>query len=152
MTTAFDSVYDQFLMIVKDFRLEELYQTSEANFLTYLSGWLIPAITDFSPYCGQSLAYTGTTFDETLTEENIKILARMMRIYWLEQEIENITQMSLHVQDKDFKTFAEANNLNAKRETLNGDLEKISQIIVDLRMRDDTLWTNFLNGNFFTPA
>ena len=131
--TSFNDIYDQFLMMVKDYRLNSLYESSVTNFTTHLSGWLIPAITDFNR-CDQSLEYTGTDFTETLSPKNIKILAMMMKRYWLNQEIENITQMSLHVQDRDFKTFAEANNLNAKKDKYILDMEEISQTLVDYGM------------------
>ena len=145
MTTSFDSIYDQFLMFAKDYRLNSLYSTSVTDFTTYLSGWLIPAITDFVR-CDQSLAYTGTTFTVTLTQKNIKILALMMKRYWLKQEIENITQMSLHVQDRDFKTFAEANNLKAKQDAYILDLEEVSQMIVDYGFEYSVDWDAWENG------
>lgn len=136
-------------MFVKDYRLTELYNASQTNFNTYLSGWLIPAITDFKN-CNQSLAYSNLSFTETLTQENIKILALMMKRYWLKQEIENITQMSLHVQDRDFKTFAEANNLKEKQALYQSDLEEVSQMLVDYGL-DNVNWADWLNGVFFVP-
>ena len=145
MTTPFSSVYDQFLMLAKDYRLNALYNSSVTDFTTYLSGWLIPAITDFVR-CDQSLTYTGTTFAETLTQKNIKILALMMKRYWLKQEIENITQMSLHVQDRDFKTFAEANNLRAKLDAYGIDLEEVSQMLVDYVMDYVIDWDSWETG------
>jgi len=145
MATPFTDVYDQFLMLVKDYRLNQLYESSETDFTTYLSGWLLPAITDFSR-CDQSLAYTSNTFDETLSRSNIKILALMMKRYWLKQEIENITQMSLHVQDRDFKTFAEANNLSAKKDAYILDLEEVSQMLVDYVLDNVVDWDAWENG------
>lgn len=145
MATPFSDVYDQFLMMAKDYRLNQLYESSVTDFTTYLSGWLLPAITDFKR-CDQSLAYANNAFTATLTRENIKILALMMKRYWLKQEIENITQMSLHVQDRDFKTFAEANNLNSKREIYMLDIEEISQTLVDYVMDNVIDWDAWESG------
>ncbi len=74
----------------------------------------------------------------------------LMKKYWLKQEIENITQMSLHVQDRDFKTFAEANNLQQKQNVYLSDLEEVSQRLVEYGL-DNTPWSQWLNGVFFVP-
>ena len=149
MATTFSEVYDQFLMIVTDYNLITLYNASVTDFETYLSGWLIPAITDFSS-CNQSLSYSGTTFSLVLTEENIKILAMLMKKYWLEKQIADIRQMALHVQDKNFKTFAEANNLTAKLKLYTEQKEEVSQALVSYGLADNNKWVNWLAGNFFT--
>jgi len=137
-------------MFVKDYRLVALYNTSPSDYATYLSGWLIPAITDFKN-CKQSLAYSSSSFTETLTEENVKILSLLMKKYWLKKEIADITQINLHIQDRDFKTFAEANNLNAKQATYQADLEEVSQMLVDYGFDDSTMWADWLTGVFYTP-
>ena len=150
MATPFTTIYDQFSMFVKDYRLVALYNTSPSDYATYLSGWLIPAITDFKN-CKQSLAYSSSSFTETLTEENVKILSLLMKKYWLKKEIADITQINLHIQDRDFKTFAEANNLNAKQATYQADLEEVSQMLVDYGFDDSTMWADWLTGVFYTP-
>jgi hypothetical protein len=117
MTTPFSTIYDQFMMFVTDYRLNELYNASVSDFETYLSGFLIPAITDFG-ICNQSLAYSSSTFAETLTQENIKVLALLMKKYWLTKEIDDITQMNLHVTDRDFRVYSESQNMREKQNRL----------------------------------
>jgi hypothetical protein len=73
-----------------------------------------------------------------------------MKRYWLKQEIENITQMSLHVQDRDFRTFAEANNAKAKLDAYELDLEEVSQILVDYGL-NSVDWASWFTGTYFTP-
>ncbi len=148
--TTFGEVYDLFMQYITDYKLVALYNASVTDFETYLSAWLKSAITDFKN-CNQSLTYATGEFTVTLTEENIKILALLMKKYWLAKEIENVNQMNLHVQDKDFKTFAESNNLKEKRETLESDIEKLSQTLVDYGLGNATLWENFYNGVFYVP-
>jgi len=150
MATNFSDVYDQFMMLVSDYRLIELYNASTTDFETYLFGWLKPSISDFKS-CSQSLAYTGTAFDETLTNDNIVILASFMKKYWLKKEIADITQMSLHVQDRDFKTYAESSNLREKRETYIQDLEELSQRLVDYGL-DTVDWDSWFAGTYFSTT
>ena len=150
MGTPFSTVYDFFMMLVTDYKLNNLYTASVIDFETFLSAWLLLAIADFIN-CNQSLAFTSTTFDEDLTQDNIKLLAQLMKKYWLEKEIDNITQMNLHVTDKDFKVYAEANNMTAKQKRLILDKEELSQLLVDYSINSPSLWTNFLAGDFYTP-
>lgn len=150
MTTPFSTVYDQFMMIVTDYRLNELYNSSVPNFETYLSGFLIPAITDFKN-CNQSLSYSSSTFSETLTVENVKILALLMKKYWLTKEIDDITQMNLHVTDRDFRVYSESQNMREKQNRLILELENLSQLLVDYGLVN-TDWSAWLNGEFYNPT
>jgi len=150
LATPFSTIYDQFMMFVTDYRLNELYNASVSDFETYLSGFLIPAITDFKN-CNQSLSYATSIFTETLTEENIKILAMLMKKYWLTKEIDDITQMNLHVTDRDFRVYSESQNMREKQNRLILELENLSQSLVDYGY-DNTDWSAWLNGEFYIPA
>lgn len=150
MATPFSTIYDQFMMFVTDYRLNELYNASVSDFETYLSGFLIPAITDFKN-CNQSLSYATSIFTETLSEENIKILAMLMKKYWLTKEIDDITQMNLHVTDRDFRVYSESQNMREKQNRLILELENLSQSLVDYGY-DNTDWSAWLNGEFYIPA
>ncbi len=149
MGTTFSSVYDLFMQYVTDYKLINLYNSSVPNFETYLSSWLYSSITDFKN-CNQSLAYGAGSFTEDLTQENIKILALLMKKYWLIKEIDDIKQMNLHVQDRDFKIYAEANNMNSKQARLILEQENLSQILVDYGL-DVVDWASWFNGVFFVP-
>jgi hypothetical protein len=149
MATSFSTIYDQFMMFVTDYKLINLYNSSVPNFETYLQGFLIPAITDFKN-CDQSLSYATSSFTETLTEKNVKILALLMKRYWLTKEIDDIKQMNLHVTDKDFKIFAESNNMLAKQKRLVLEQEELSQVLVDYGL-DVVDWSAWFNGVFYVP-
>lgn len=149
MGTPFSDIYDQFMQYVKDYRLVVLYNASVTDFEQYLAGFLIPAITDFKS-CNQSLAYATGSFSATLVQENIKILALLVKKYWLKKEIADVTQMSLHLQDKDFHNYAEANNLMAKEKLYRNDLEEVSQMLVEYGI-ENVDWASWLSGVFYTP-
>jgi hypothetical protein len=149
--TPFISVFDSFSMLTNDYRLTALYQTSAVNFTTYLTGWLEHAVLDFD-VCDQSLAFDSTAgyFSVTLTSNNILILARLMVKYWLEKETNDITQMSLKLQDKDFHTYSENANLQAKSAYLATVKEELSQLLVNYGLKEND-WASWYSGTFFVP-
>ncbi len=150
MTTPFSTIYDQFMQFVTDYRLNELYNTGVPNFEAYLSGFLIPAITDFKN-ANQSLSYSSSTFTETLSVENIKILALLMKKYWLTKEIDDITQINLHVTDRDFRVYSESQNMREKQNRLILEREQLSQLLVDYGL-DNVDWASWFNGEYFVPS
>lgn len=147
MGTELSSIYDLFLLTVTDYRLEALYEASVEDFENYLEAWLRFAIQDFDNYCTQSLAFTNDNFDVVLTEENMIMLAMMMTKYWMQKNVNDITQMNLHVTDRDFKMASEANNLREKKDHLNGMTERISQALIDYSFKH-TDWDSWFNQSF----
>jgi hypothetical protein len=148
--TPLSEVCDNFMMITKDYRLITLYNTSSTDFENYLEGFLVSAIKDFS-ICDQSVAYATGVFTETLTQRNISILAKMMKKYWLEKEVADITQMNLHITDRDYKTYSEAQNLTAKKSILILEREEISQLLVNYSLVTNVDWASWYAGTFYTP-
>lgn len=149
MGTSISTIFDRFTMLVNDYKLTALYQSSETDFETYLKGWLDFAINDFD-VCTQSLVYSGSLFTETLTTENQVILAKIMVKYWLSKEVQDVTQMSIHLQDRDFKTYSEAQNLLAKTSHLDRVKEDISQALVDYGLKTID-WSTWFDGTFYVP-
>lgn len=151
MGTSYSDIFDLFQVHIKDWRLDALYQESPTNWSLQLEAFLVLAVQDFTA-CDQSLTRNDTTqlFDEALSEKNQSVLAAMMVKYWLKREVHDIRQMELHVQD-DFKTFSEAQNLQAKEGALDRVKEEISQLLVDYGYNKSSLWSEWLSGNFYTP-
>jgi hypothetical protein len=149
MTTPFTSVFDLFMMSVTDHRLNALFITSETDFATYLEGWLIPAIAEFTT-CDQSLVYSNSAFTETLTQKNINILMLLMKKRWLEKEVDNILGMTAFIQDRDYKTHAASQNMREKQARLIQMKEEVSQQLVDYGL-GTTDWSAWLNQEFYIP-
>ncbi len=149
--TPFSDIYDLFLVMVTDYKLDRLYDQSQDDFLTYLKGFLIPAITKFTN-CKQKLSY-GTdidgidNFDNNLTDSEKNIIAELMSIQWLNKEINNVTQYNLHLNDTDFKHYAEANNLKEKVAHRDGLREIYNQDMVDYGMNNIN-WDAWGSGNY----
>jgi hypothetical protein len=146
MSTEATEIFDLFMLQQRDYRLTSLYSNSGSSVLnTYLEGFLLFAITKFVPLCTQDLAYDTTTqsFSSTLTMEHKLILAQIMVLYWLEQEVHDISQMRMTIQDKDFKHYSEAQNLTAKKDLLNIKKEEISQLLSEYGYRNSISWSDW---------
>ena len=121
MTTSFTDIYDIFLTQIEDYKIDLLYKDSPERFSAYLFGFLKLAIADFSHICSKDIetySESDGTFSSDLSLFEKKILGSRMSIYWLTKNISDIRQMNLKIQDKDFKFYAEANNLKAKQDWL----------------------------------
>jgi hypothetical protein len=136
-------------MTVTDYRLTALYNLSVPDFENYLEAWLKFAIFDFN-ICDQDLTYDDTTkiFTLDLFSYNKVILATLMTKYWLQKVVSDVTQMNLHVTDRDYKVASEAQNLREKVAYLNIMKEQCSQLLVDYGYRKNTDWSNWNNQIF----
>jgi len=146
--TKTNDIYDLFMMSVSDYRLTDLFNTSEEDFETYLEGFLQFAISDFS-VCNQDLEYDDTSkeFPETLTRENKVILATLMMRWWLQKLVNDITQLNLHITDRDFRVASEAMNLREKTVYLNTVKEQCSQLLNDYSYKNNN-WDSWYGQNF----
>lgn len=142
MGTNFNVVFDIFMTLQKDYLLIELFNNSVEDFEVYLTGFMIQAVEDFSYVCDQKLTYSLLTreFDESLSQKNINILAKLIKKYWMKKMIHNISQLELHVLDKDFTVASEAMNYKEKKDGYILEIEEISHELVEYAYRDSTNW------------
>lgn len=149
MGTSLSEIYDYFMMTVTDYRLIDLFNTSEIEFENYLQAWLEFSITDFDRICDQDLDFDDTSkeFPVVLTRKNKVILSKLMIKYWLQKAVNDITQMNLHVTDRDFKIASESQNLREKVVSLNIVKEDCSQLLQDYGY-EKVDWTEWYNQEF----
>jgi len=150
MATTIDEINDLFLQLVNDYRLTAIFQASGSSALNdYLENWLLFAIDDFDNICTQALTYSTTTqtFSVDLTQKNKNVLAQIMVQYWLQKEVNDVLQMNLFIQDKDFKTHSASTNLKEKRELLNAKREEISQLLLNYGYKNNE-WDDWENQIF----
>jgi len=152
MATSATEVFDLFLSLVSDYRLDSLYATSGSVALgNYVEPWLLFSISEFEDICDQSLTYDSTSgsqmFTETLNQKNINVLSQIMVRYWLTKTVQDILQMNNLIQDHDFSTFSAAQNLREKREYLNMKREEISQLLQDYAYHRNS-WSSWKNQIF----
>lgn len=153
MGSAFSEIFDLFMVQIKDWRLQSLYESSKLDFEVYLSGFLMLSIPQFELVCNQDLSYNEETksFTETLTSDNKVILSKLMVEKWLEKEVQDVNQMNLHLQDRDFKVYSESQNLREKSLHLDKTKEYNSQSITVYSYNKSTDWANWFSGTFYTP-
>jgi hypothetical protein len=147
--TALGEILDLFMTQINDYRLTNLYSQSQEDFETYLQAWLVFSIADFDDICNQSLDYDedNKEFSESLTSKNKIVLATLMMKYWLQKVVNDITQMNLHITDRDFKTASEAANLKEKSAHLALIKEQCSQLLLGYEYKNNT-WEDWYNQEF----
>jgi hypothetical protein len=124
MNTEYSEVLELVLALMKSYGIDTIYNNSGENgiinfFIPYIkvaSGELENnnnSIIDLSKR--NDVLYE---FNEKLTDGKQLIIAKYILIGYLSSETYDILQMKLHLQDGDFKTYAEKNNLDGKLNAL----------------------------------
>ena len=132
MSTPYSDVFNLFLTSIQDYRINKLYSQSVEDMENYLIPFLIKAITNFRK-CKTDLEDRddeNRIFNQTLSTDEKVILSNLMMVEWLTKEVNDILQMRLYLQDTDFKTYSQANNLREKRELLTTMKEMVDKQIV----------------------
>jgi len=117
-------------MLVNDYKLKQIFDAG--NLEEYVEVWLRMAIVDFNRVRTLPLSYSpiSKTFSEVLTDEEISILSQLMVKYWLTKEVNDVLAMENVLQDHDFTRHSEAQNLDAKRNLLNRQIEDCKQLLI----------------------
>lgn len=139
MGTLFEKVYDRALVIIQDYKLDNLARSDYESFLLYLQGILERSIPDFTS-CNTDLSYEEIVGDDgnksiafvnDLSNKEVNILSSIMVYNWFSSKINDVTQFQGHLSNKEFKAHSEAQNLKEKSEYLDRLREKYNQDIVD---------------------
>lgn len=134
MATSFDIIEDLFLISVRDYRIDAL--TSNQTVLQqYLDGFLIKAVPNFTA-CLQDLSYDATarSFTSTFTNLENEILANLMEVEWFKNDVNDVTQINLHLMNREFKLNSENENLKQKSEYLDRAREKAHQLSTEYQL------------------
>jgi hypothetical protein len=147
--TSFDEIYDLSLVSFRDYKLDKLYGISEEDFKNVLQGYLFKAIPKFIG-CKKNLEdfnKTTKTFNSELSLTEQVILSDFLVIEWMTPQILDITQMELHLNDTDFKHYAEQQNLKGKIEVQNILIER-NDVQTTRYGLNNIPWTDWAGGNF----
>lgn len=137
-----------------DYKLNNLYNVNKIDFYEFLSGFLENSCDMFNG-CLSSLAYHYETvvidgdsmemgvFDEELSSKEIYILCLGVCIGWFNYHILDVTQFQLHLSNREFKAYSEANNLKVKQETYNTLFENFNKEIMEYQMKNFDKLTYF---------
>lgn len=79
-------------------------------------------------------------FNTALTDGEQLIFCKYILIGYLTKDKNDILQMRLHLQDGDFKTYAESNNLNAKTNSLEILKEEVGWNVKKSEYKNTNVW------------
>lgn len=131
MATAYSEIYDLFLQRVQDYTLDALYVASTPLFENRLKGWLIGAIPNFQG-CLQDLEDRNditNTFNISLNTSEKVILSKLMLNEWWDTQIDDIRQITLHINVAEAKHYAEGQNLKEKKSAQIVNMEQTERLI-----------------------
>lgn len=138
MPTSFDSVIDQALITVNDYKLINLYKQSEEKFLKRCDSLLVRAIPNFFR-CRTPLDYdlTERTFNNELSLAEISILADLWVIEWFNDEIQVSASIANALQiSGGFHNHSPAQALKEKSTYADKLREKVEQKITDYQLEN----------------
>ena len=143
--TAFTDIYDRALVVMQDYKLDNLANTNYDAFLIFMKGLLTNGIPFFN-CCLNSLDYedveeqeinqngeevtvTNTYFIADLTRKEISILAMCLVYEWFKRDVNDAAQFRQKLSTRDFKTESSYQSLQKRSEYLDKMKEQIVQEI-----------------------
>ena len=143
--TAFTDVYDRALVVMQDYKLDNLAQTNYDAFLIFMKGLLQNGIPFFNCCLnsleyqdveeqeidneGQEITVTNTYFVNDLTNKEISILAMCIVYEWFKRDVNDAAQYRQKLSTRDFKTESSYQSLQKRSEYLDKMKEQICQEI-----------------------
>ena len=148
MATSFDSVIDMALIIIRDYKLDALYDSDENSFKQVLQGYMLKGLPKFEVSSIKSLEYnlTNREFVEDLDDIEIDIISDWTVIMWYTDQIQDVLEFKEPLSDVDFKRLATGQNLKPRQVYLQELRRKAKQDATNYQfMHMDEL--PYFNGN-----
>ena len=94
MGTSFDTVIDMALIIIRDYKLDELYKSDIDSFNLVLQAYMIKGLPKFEVSCMKSLEYDleSRTFNEELNSMEIDIISDWTVIMWYTDQLNDVLE------------------------------------------------------------
>lgn len=122
MVTTYSDVYELVLSLISSYKIDDIYmKDGEEGIETFFMPYLKMASGELENSAGIDISDRDDAmrqFDSKLSDGRQLIIAKYIMIGYLSKETHDIMQMQLHLQDGDFKTYAEKNNLEGKLNAL----------------------------------
>lgn len=117
MATSFDSVIDMALIVIRDYKLDALFEANEEDFKTVMDGYLLKGLPKFEVSCLKSLSYDldNREFEEDLNSMEIDILSGWAVVSWYEDQMQDVLEFKEALRDVDFNRFATGQNLKPRQ-------------------------------------
>ena len=129
MATSFDSVIDMALIIIRDYKLDALYETAVEDFNLVLQGYMLKGLPKFEVSSIKPLSYDleTRTFDEDLDTIEIDIISDWTVIMWYTDQLQDVLEFKEPLRDVDFNRFATGQNLKLRQSYLEELRRKVKQ-------------------------
>ena len=117
MATSFDSVIDMALIIIRDYKLDALYESDETSFKQVFQGYMLKGLPKFEVSSIKSLEYnlTNREFVEDLDSVEIDIISDWTVIMWYTDQLQDVLEFREPLSDVDFKRLATGQNLKPRQ-------------------------------------
>ncbi len=105
--TLYEVVYARFLSKIRDY---EILNLEQEDITEVLHEYLVSAITHFN-ICKQDISSSNRTnisFNVTLTDQEIEILAILMLYQWLNTKVYTTELLKQHLSSRDYRTYSQA--------------------------------------------
>lgn len=142
--TNYFEIIELVLALTKSYEIDGIFDKYSEDGLLQL---LLPYFKFASGELEISDSGINTSRDDELLEFNNKlsdgeqlIFCKYILIGYLTKDKNDILQMRLHLQDGDFKTYAEANNLNAKTNSLEILKEEVGWNVKKSEYKNTNVW------------
>lgn len=142
--TTYLDIIELILSLVKSYEIDGIFdEMSEEGVVQLLSPYFRYASGELEIIdsgIDTSRDSTSGKFNGVLSDGEQLIFAKYVLIGYLEKDKNDILQMRLHLQDGDFKTFAEANNLSAKSNSLEKLKEEVGWDVKKINYSRSNVW------------
>ena len=148
MATSFDSVIDMALVIIRDYKLDALYETDVEDFNLVLQGYMLKGLPKFEVSSIKPLSYDleTRTFDEDLDTIEIDIISDWTVIMWYTDQLQDVLEFKEPLRDVDFNRFATGQNLKLRQSYLEELRRKVKQDATNYQFQHISVIPYF-NGN-----
>ena len=136
MGTSFEEIYDLAKIIITDYRIDKLYETSRESFMLYFKGLLISGLSEFVDNSLTDLSYTNDTFDNTLSVSEKSILAYTIVLRWYESVSNDILALRPKLTSRQFKQIDISSSMKQRQEIIDKLGEKINDMINTYQLKN----------------
>lgn len=155
--TPFTNIYDKALVVIQDYKLDNLANKDYASFLIFMKGMLESSIDLFNGTLkdlswtervdteelqdGSVIEVDDSYFNADLTSKEQSILAMILVYNWFLRETQDVRQYNLHLKTRDYQLYSESNNLKQKSDYLDKLREKYLYEIQQYQLNNlDDFW------------
>ena len=152
MGTAFDEIIDEVMIVINDYKLDNLIIDDEEAFIKVLDGYVVMGLPLFKT-CLKSLEYTLDydnnirEFKEELNMYEKNIIAKLAVIEWYRDNLQDVLEFKEALRDVDFNKYSTGQNLRPRQEYIKQLRTDIKQDMTDYELMNIGTFPYFSSYN-----